>query len=517
MTQNRRIVLNVLATYGRSAFAVIVGIFTSRWTLQALGVEAYGVYGVIGVVIGLVTMFNGMFSSAIGRFYAYAIGAQNSAVDKALALKECRSWFSVAVVIYTVLPILVLLCGISGGRWAVEHYFSIPDHLRPTAYWILYFSLFSVVIGLVTVPFSAMYTAKQYIAELTVYKVASSAIYLIFSYWLLTYEGNRLLMHAFFSMLMATVVPLVIAVRAYVIFPECRLVAHIWADKSKFLEIFGFTGWQVFGWLGWIAHKQGMTAIVNRQFGIAFNSTMSISNCINGHASTLGAAVTSAFTPAVTNAAGEGDRARFLRLTINNAKYGTSLCAVLMVPLFVEIHYVVNLWLKTPPPQVEGMCVLVMIASLVDRATHPFLSAIVASGNIKWHELANGLLLLLGLSLGYVFAKVIGLGIYGIGYASIITFVIVGVLRLVLWRFQLKQKINPWLHEFMLPFLLSVLLSCGVGLAITWLMEESFIRFIFNSGIVCFFYVGLSYRVLLNNDERLALGCRLKRIISKRR
>lgn len=34
MTANRRIALNVVATYGRSLYAMVLGLFTARWALK---------------------------------------------------------------------------------------------------------------------------------------------------------------------------------------------------------------------------------------------------------------------------------------------------------------------------------------------------------------------------------------------------------------------------------------------------------------------------------------------------
>lgn len=48
MTENRRIALNIAATNGRSLFALVCGLFTSRWVLMALGQSDYGLYGVSG-------------------------------------------------------------------------------------------------------------------------------------------------------------------------------------------------------------------------------------------------------------------------------------------------------------------------------------------------------------------------------------------------------------------------------------------------------------------------------------
>ena len=53
MTQNRRILLNIVATYGRSLYALVCGLFISRWVLAALGKTDFGV---CGVVVGMMVI-----------------------------------------------------------------------------------------------------------------------------------------------------------------------------------------------------------------------------------------------------------------------------------------------------------------------------------------------------------------------------------------------------------------------------------------------------------------------------
>lgn len=48
MTPNRRIFLNIIATYGRSLYALVCGLFISRWVLAALGKTDFGLCGVVG-------------------------------------------------------------------------------------------------------------------------------------------------------------------------------------------------------------------------------------------------------------------------------------------------------------------------------------------------------------------------------------------------------------------------------------------------------------------------------------
>ena len=40
--------LNISATYGRSLYALVCGLFVSRWVLAAAEKSEFGVYGVVG-------------------------------------------------------------------------------------------------------------------------------------------------------------------------------------------------------------------------------------------------------------------------------------------------------------------------------------------------------------------------------------------------------------------------------------------------------------------------------------
>ena len=48
MSPNRQIFLNIVATYGRSLYALVCGVFIGRWVLAALGTSEFGLYGVVG-------------------------------------------------------------------------------------------------------------------------------------------------------------------------------------------------------------------------------------------------------------------------------------------------------------------------------------------------------------------------------------------------------------------------------------------------------------------------------------
>ena len=56
MSPNRRIVLNIVATYGRSVYALVLGLLTARWALSALGEVDFGLMGLVGGLTGFISM-----------------------------------------------------------------------------------------------------------------------------------------------------------------------------------------------------------------------------------------------------------------------------------------------------------------------------------------------------------------------------------------------------------------------------------------------------------------------------
>lgn len=119
MTENRRIILNFVATYGRSIYALVVGLCCGRWTLMALGPIDYGLMGLIGGLVGCVTFLNGLLSSAIGRFYAISVGAARKSGNELVGLEECRKWFNTITLMTS---IWFGRTSVNASRYGVEHF-----------------------------------------------------------------------------------------------------------------------------------------------------------------------------------------------------------------------------------------------------------------------------------------------------------------------------------------------------------------------------------------------------------
>ena len=70
--------MNIVATYGRSLYALVIGLFCGRWTLMALGEVNYGLMGVVG---GL--------TAFIGFFFVFFL-VRSGLCDRVTIVSICR-------------------------------------------------------------------------------------------------------------------------------------------------------------------------------------------------------------------------------------------------------------------------------------------------------------------------------------------------------------------------------------------------------------------------------------------
>ena len=515
LSPNRRIFMNVLATYGRSLLALACGLITSRWVLAAIGTEGYGVYGVIGVIIGICTIINATIAGSVGRYYAYAYGKSLAAEDKAAALDECRDWFNVAVLLHLIFPLIFTIAGLFAGEWCIEHYFRIPERYLATSHWVLYFALTSMFFGMVTGPFRAMYVAQQRIAELTVYEIFAPLFTLLFAWILLSYSGDRLFFHAGYSMMIAVVPNLIIIFRALVVFPECKIIFAKMKNFSAMRQLFSFAGWQLIGLTGLTLKTQGMPTLVNRCLGIQFNSTMSIAGTVVNHVGSLSSSLNNAFSPAVTNAAGAEDIVKFKNLALRTSKFSTVLLMLFALPLAGEMEYVIGLWLQTPPPCLAPICILLLLDAVIERSATGSMIAINALGNIRLHECLCFIFHLMTLVLCYYFAVPCGMGIIGVGVGLVSGTGIIAVMRMTLWRFQLKMPLRGWIFKFVLPVTVVAIVSYCGGAGIRMLMQPGFIRLVISSAVTFIVFLISVCTIGLDPAERGVVKCLAARYLKR--
>ena len=499
MTPNARIFLNVVATYGRSLYALAIGLFSGRWVLMALGHEDYGLYGVVGGLTFFLSFLNGLSATAVSRFYAIEVGRASK--HPGVGLGECREWFNTALMIHVALPFVCVLIGYPIGEWAVRHWLDIPSSRVEASVWVFRFACASCFVGMVNVPFQAMYIAKQYIAELTIYGVVSSTLQAFFSYYIASHPSDWLVRYSAWTCFLSALPQMMICIRALRIFPECWVDLCACWNLARVKRLAQYAGWHAFGALGGLLRGQGIAILVNRHFGVRMNAAMSVANMVNGQAGALAVALQGAFTPAIAQACGAGEEDKMRRLAFRACKFGTLLALMFVLPLSVEITNVMSLWLKDPPCYAAGLCVCMLVGLVVDKSTVGHMSAVNAKGRIALYQFVLGGTLILTLPLAWVFVR-IGLGAYSVGWALLAMTICSAWGRVWFARRLAGMSIRRWVFGIMLPILFLVISTVCVSLLPAVLMPPTFGRLFVTTGVVEAVVLPLGWFVVLDRDER---------------
>lgn len=513
MTENKRIVLNIVATYGRSVLAVACGLFSGRWVLMALGPVDYGLFGVVGGLTVFIAFINQLLAGAMGRFYAYSIGAAMNGSDNS-GLEECRRWFNTAVMVHVAVPLCLIMMGYPLGMYAVRNWLVIPADRVETCVWVFRFACVSCFIGMINVPFTAMYTAKQYIAELTAYSVVQTVFNVCFGYYMVTHEGEWLFCYSLGVCLIFVVPQLLICYRAFKVFPECKLNKSYWFDWQRLRKLGAFAGWQLFGSLGSLLRGQGVAIVVNKSLGPTINASIGVANNVNAQAGNLSNALIGAFAPVITQSCGAGDYSTMRRMAIRACKFGELLAMVFFVPLSLEIDEVMLLWLKNPPPDASIFCLAMIFSLLIDKSTVGHRIVVLAIGRIALYQAVLGTSLLLTIPLAVMFLYM-GLGTHAICLALMIPIVFCSLGRVVFARYMAGMSMCVWLREVLSPACILLIITGALGSSTRMFMEASFIRVLVTSVMVNAALIPLSYLFVLNEEERCYLKNSVRKVIGK--
>ena len=503
VTENRRIVLNIVATYCRSLFAFACGVFGGRWALMSLGEVDYGLHGLVGGLTAFIGFLNGVLAAAVGRFYALSVG--QSRKDSVAGLEEARRWFSIALLIHTAVPAVLLAIGWPIGEWAIRNFLTIPPDRVNACLWVFRFCCIGCFIGMVSVPFNAFYGAKQYIAELTIYGFITTSLNISVLYYMVTHPREWLVPYAAWLLVLGLVPSLIITGRAMKIFPECRFSFAYCRDWKRFRKLFAYAFWQFFGSLSVLMRGQGIAILVNKYFGPSFNASLAIARNVNGKATELGASLLGAFGPAITNAWGEGNLDRARKLAMNVCKFSVLASFVFVLPLMIELPYAMRLWLKTPPDWVTPLCCAVMMQIMINRTTKGHLVLIQATGRIGLYESVAAGLCLTMLPVAWLLIE-LGLGPWGLCISFVVVTAAYAWVRPFFASRLAGLSTRIWLRRVLFPLLVLAVATLATGFLCRVTMPEGFLRLVVTIISCEAVLLPLAWAILFDAEDRVFIS-----------
>lgn len=503
---NKRIAKNTIALYFRTFITMIVGLYTGRVMLQALGVDNYGINNVVGGIIGFSSLITGSMSGAISRYLTYSIGQGNKERVKIMFSTSVNAQILMSVIAVIILEIF--------GLWFLNNEANIPEGRMIAAHWVFHCSILSLVIGLIISPYNALLVAHERMGIYAYTSIAEVAFKLVTVFLILSYDGDRLILLSILSVLVGFIMCIFYGWYCKKNFEEASYNPRVF-DKVLLKEITVFSGWNFFDNGAWIFATQGVNMLVNIYFGVAFNAARGIAQTVNTSVQSFVVNFTMAFSPQITKTYAAGDREYAVMLCNRGSKFTWLMMLVFIVPVCCEAETLLKIWLGKVPEWTTLFLRLAMMESLIISFGQNFFRLLQADGHIKKYTIHYTLII------GLVFP--ISWLLYSCGAPVWITYVVFFIIFICVYplRFYHLKKLMPFsinifIKEILTPCLIVSITSFILPLIICYWEKPSILRFIINIPLsiiwtcFCCFFLGV------NKIERLYILEKIKFIIKKR-
>lgn len=244
--------------YGRMFLMMLIGLYTSRVVLNALGVEDYGIYNVVGGLVTMFSMLSGSLSAAISRFITYELGKENQ--DKLSRI------FSASVTIQLLLSLIIVILAELIGVWFLNEKMSIPSDRMVAANAVLQISIITFVINLISVPYNAVIIAHERMSAFAYISILEAIGKLVIASLIVASPLDKLIFYAILMCALSVLIRMIYGFYCKRHFNECSY--HFRWDKGLLGQMFKFAGWNFFGAGSALLMTQGVNMLMNMFSGL---------------------------------------------------------------------------------------------------------------------------------------------------------------------------------------------------------------------------------------------------------
>lgn len=500
----KRIAKNTLLLYVRMLFLMLVSLYTSRVILNALGVQDFGIYNVVGGVVMMFTVISGSLSGAISRFITFELGKG----DKEKLVKV----FSASVTIQFFLSLIIVILIESVGVWFLNSKMTIPNGRMIAANWVLQFSIITFVINLISVPYNATIIAHEKMSAFAYISIFEGLGKLGVAFLILISPIDRLI---FYSILMCAVAVSVRIMYGYYCkkhFEEC--IYHFHWDKDILKQMFSFAGWNFIGAASSIFRDQGGNIILNMFFGPAVNAARGIANQVNNAINGFVTNFMTALNPQITKSYAKGDKEYMMSLIYQGSRLSFYMLLLLSLPILASTHYILVIWLKLVPDHAVTFVQLILIFTMSECISNPLITAMLATGKIRDYQIVVGGLQLVNLPAAYICLRLGCIPESVIIVAIILSQCCLGA-RLIMLRKMIGLSSILFLKKVYFNIISVILFSAIIPVILYFNMEESLSSFIIMtlacllSSSISIFYIGC------NKQERTFAKEKISQVVNK--
>lgn len=499
-----RIAKNTLLLYLRMLLIMGVSLFTSRIVLNALGVEDYGIYNVVGSVVTMFAFLNGALVTSTQRYLTFALGREDYV--------QLKRVFTASIYIHAAISLFIVILAETVGLWFFYNKMVVPEVRMTAAMWVYQLSIVTMVIQVMSTPYNAVIVSHEKMGAFAAISIIETVFKLVIVYALLAYSGDKLILYAIMIAAVQLFIRFVYTWYCKKHFEETVLVKGV--DKSLLAEMGKFAGWNIWGSLAATLFGTGLNLLLNVFFGPIVNAARGIAVQVESAIAQFSTNFLIAVNPQITKLYAQNNFDEMHKLLFRSSKFACYLLLLFSVPICMETETILTLWLKIVPEYTVPFVRLLLAITIVDAMARPLMVAAAATGDVKKYQSVIGGLLLAIVPISYV---VLRLG--GNPTSVYIVYLSVSIAAFLARLLIIKPMINLSLRKFftmvIVPCVIVALFSLVLSFVVKNVMSESIISAVIVCALSMFFVALLAYTLGLSKGERDFVNAKVSSIVSK--
>lgn len=492
MSDHKLVLKNTMMLYLRMLVTLAISLFTTRIVFNALGLSDLGIYNVVGGVLSLLGILNNTMAGSAQRFISFDLGRKD--VDR---LKQT---FGTLLTTQVILAIGIVLLAETIGLWFVNNKLVIPADKMVAANWIYQTAIISMVLGIIKSPFTASVIAYERMSIYAYFTIVDVVIKLLIVVALLYIPDNRLIIYALLLLLSAIIDFLITVIYCLKKLKGCSF--RLSYNKSRFKEIFSYSGWTLIGQSTIIANEQVVNIFLNWFFGPIANGAKSIADRVKGMVAQFVYQFQTAVSPPIIKSYAAGDYQDMRFLLFMGCKISFILIFILSFPLIMEAPFIFQIWVGSVPEYTVWFLRLILLNTLIDSMTGPVSKSIQATGKIKKEQVQVSLILFSIIPCSYLLLY-FGLPPYSVFLINILTGLVTIFVRVHILSNLIPLSLKQFTKEAFIPCFLGSVVAFTIILLIKLAQQNvNFWISCFNC-ILCVLIACISfYYLALNKSEQ---------------
>lgn len=449
MSTSKTIVKNTAFLYIRMFLIVGVTLYTSRVVLEQLGVSDYGLYGLVGGIVAMLGFFRGAMANATRRYLSFDIGMGDQ--------EKLKKTFSATLTIHIGLAVLGLILAETIGLWYVKNKMIFPQDRMYAALVVYQFSVATFLVNIIQVPYDALIQAREKMKIYAIVSMIEAVLKLAAVFLLVFVGGDKLITYAVLTFLVAVLIRFIYQVYCRRRFEESKYIFEF--DRGYFKELLSYSGWNLFGNVASLARSQGNNVVLNLFFGTAVNAAYSLALQVQSAVQMFVNNFQLAINPQIVKTYAQKDYNKNFQLICQGSKLSFFLLYIIVLPIWFNIDFVLQLWLKGIPEYTTVFVQLVLVYILIECISGPLMVAAQATGKIKWYQIVVGTLIFLNLPISYFMLKFADMPPYGVFVIMLVFSMITLLFRVVFLSQMIAFSMRRFSMRVLAPIALVIIVS----------------------------------------------------------